>query len=97
MFHWLGFGAFTASNNPGALPSWGTKISMLSGQKNNCLKKILYVLKTTGRKREKEKVKEMENKEKGLRWSNKKKMKMLLLYFEKKFKIYSPKKWYKVY
>ena len=46
---------------------------MLSGQKNNCLKKILYVLKTTGRKREKEKVKEMENKETGLRWSNKKK------------------------
>ena len=47
----------------------------MNDKKNNCLKKILYVLKTTGRKREKEKVKEMENKETGLRWSNKKKWK----------------------
>ena len=71
LVHWSGFGAFTASNNPGSFPRWGPKISMLSGQKNNCLKKKFYILKTTGRKREKEKVKEMENKEKGLRWSNK--------------------------
>lgn len=33
----------------------------------------------------------MENKEKGLRWFNKNKTKMLLLYFEKKIRIYSPK------